>query len=178
MSVLRPRTRVISIASILMVFCLAATDVAFTCSCTGLQPYNQALADADEVLVGEVLSVRLDVSDYLGKRFWNAWLTVTGNASGILQSPDRFFVKLQVIERFKGSRSKVIVLLTGDPTLQCETPFAIRDRYLVFASSAKDPKDGSSVFYAARSFCGRTIRLPEGDDGVPQIRALVAASAK
>ncbi len=128
------------------------------------------------MLIGEVQTVRLDVADYARTRLWNAWLHLTGNSSGIQQKNDRWLVKLRVIEQLKGAPTKAMELEISDPTAHCGVPFRAQERWLVFATSHRDPKDGSTSFGVTRSFCGRTDRLPEADEGVAKVRAVLGVA--
>ena len=163
-------------AAFVVALCFGNLGAAFACSCAAPPPYEQAVAEADAVLIGEVQSVRLDVADYARTRLWNAWLHLTGNSSGIQQKMDRWLVKLRVIEQLKGERTKTMELEISDPTSHSGVPFRAQERWLVFATSHKDPKDGSASFGVTRSFCGRTDRLPEADEGVAKVRAVLGVA--
>lgn len=107
------------------------------CSCLPLPPPGEALAQADAVFAGTVVSVE------------------TRGGDGGMGTHE---VRLVPTRRWKGAAGDTVVVRTPDNSAACGVAFSPGEAYLVYASGGED---GLRV-----SLCSRTRPLAGADDEV------------
>ncbi len=139
--------------------CLFFNHHAFACSCSALPPIYESYQNADAVFTGKVV------------------------ASNEPKEKDKYeggdiFFDIEVVENFKGAKSRQIKLNRGSMGSSCYSGYSIGETYLFYASEQadfgffEDKNKGKNVVYQG-SFCNHTSSLRSAQDQIYFIREML-----
>jgi hypothetical protein len=124
---------------------LGSMGLAWACSCAEPPPVADALAEADQVFYGEVLSID----------------GPAGLGCGGVSSADPMAVRIEVRDAWKGtSAGETVTVETARDGASCGVDFVEGETWLVYAT------DGRA------SLCSRTRMAGSGDDELAELDAL------